>query len=238
MAFARTTPRHTPCASRAFGLPKLHGVFFALLALLVQTAAPAASPTASPLAAASAPKNGMVAGGPQWVELSTPQQQALKPLATKWNTLSELQRRKWIALAQNYPHMSAAEQAKLQSRMTEWANLSMQQRDQARVNFAQAKAIPPDERQEKWRKYQELSPAEKAALANKAKATPKGAAPAIKPAASQQLTVVAKKPRANASAGRAASLGTPGASGGQRPAPAASVVAPPASDPAAASTAP
>lgn len=217
----------------------LQAVFLALVAVLVHTVALAASPAAQPVTAGSAPKAAAVGNGPQWTDLSPAQQQALKPLATKWNTLSELQRRKWIALAQNYPQMSPSEQTKLQSRMTEWASLSMQQRDQARVNFAQAKAIPPDERQEKWRKYQELSPAEKAALANKAKATPKGAAPAIKPAASQQLTVVAKKPRTPASTGKAPFGPSPGASAVPRPSPAASPTAPTVAAPvAAASNAP
>lgn len=235
MTVTRTASHHSPCASRAFGPHKLRGSCLALLTLLIQNAALAANPSPQPLAGGSAPKTAVVAGGPQWTELSPAQQQALKPLASKWNTLSELQRRKWIALAQNYPNMSPAEQAKLQSRMTEWASLSMQQRDQARVNFAQAKSVPPDERQEKWRKYQELSPAERAALANKAKATPKGAAPAIKPAASQQLTVVAKKPRASASAGKAG-VGASGAPVVQPPAPAASVIAQPVAAPAAAAS--
>lgn len=179
------------------------GCTFGALALDAQAVAgPTSTAPRSGASAPSAPVKSAVAtsAGPQWSDLNPSQQQALKPLAGKWNSLSEAQRRKWIALAQNYGSMTPAEQSKLQSRMTEWASLSMQQRDQARVNFAQAKAIPADERQEKWRKYQELSAAEKAALASKAKATPKGAAPAIKPAASSQLTVVTKRPRSHSSA--------------------------------------
>ncbi len=209
----------------------------ALLGLCAQAApaAGSASPSAPP--ASASVKSAAAANGPQWVDLSPAQKVALQPLSARWSSLSELQRRKWIALAHNYPTMTPTEQGKLHSRMTDWASLSMQQRDQARVNYAQAKAIPADERQEKWRKYQELSPAEKAALANKAKATPKGAAPAIRPSASQQLTVVSKRPRVR----HGANLPNTGASA---PVPAlgtasAAVPAPPATPvPAASNSAP
>ena len=58
--------------------------------------------------------------------------------------------------------MSGAEQAKLHSRMTEWAALSPQQRTQARLNFAETKQLSPDDKKAKWEAYQALPPGRKA----------------------------------------------------------------------------
>jgi hypothetical protein len=128
--------------------------------------------------------------GPKWSELTPAQQLALKPLLANWDSLSEARKRKWLAMSNNYAQMSNAEQSKLQSRMTEWVTLSAQQRNQARLNYVQARTISPTEKQAKWEAYQALSPEEKRVLATKAPAVTKGAAPAVKPVAPQQLTVV------------------------------------------------
>jgi hypothetical protein len=121
-------------------------------------------------------------------------------LAGNWNSLNEARKEKWLAVAKTYPKLSPSEQAKLHAQMTDWATLSMQQRDQARLNYAQAKSISPDERQDKWRKYQELSPEQRRALANSAPPVQKGAAPAIQPSAAQKITVVpSKRPHGGAS---------------------------------------
>jgi hypothetical protein len=45
--------------------------------------------------------------GPGWEVLNTPQKLALYPLAERWALLSELQKRRWLALAQNFPTLSA-----------------------------------------------------------------------------------------------------------------------------------
>ena len=145
--------------------------------------APSAQRTSTPKTDASAPS------GPLWLELTPAQQLALQPLHGHWNGLSDAQKRKWLALSKNYPTMAGAEQVKLQARMTEWVTLSAEQRTQARLNYAQAKAISPTEKQEKWQAYQALSPEEKNRLASK-HPTPKGAAPVVKPDTGAQLTVV------------------------------------------------
>lgn len=131
-----------------------------------------------------------------WSELTPAQQQALRPLAANWGSISEAQKRKWIALSQNYPKLPAPEQAKLHSRMTEWVALSPQQRSQARLNFAETKKLTPDDKKAKWQAYQALSPEEKHKLAKSA-AKPGGAATAVKPVAPQKLAAVpaaARKP--------------------------------------------
>jgi hypothetical protein len=152
----------------------------------------ASGPHGAPKAAASEPIAPVKteAARPLWAELTPAQQIALKPLLANWNSLSESRKRKWLALSKNFEQLPVAEQVKLQSRMTEWVALSVQQRNQARLNFAKAKDIPATEKQAKWQAYQALSPEEKSKLAVKAATPPKGAAPAVKPVPPQQLTVV------------------------------------------------
>ena len=99
-----------------------------------------------------------VHAGPQWQELSAAQKNILQPLAGTWNSLMPERKSKWLAMAQNYPGLAAAEQAKLQSRMVEWAALNPQERERARLNFAETKKLSPTERTADWEAYQALSP--------------------------------------------------------------------------------
>lgn len=130
---------------------------------------------------------------PLWRELSPGQQQALAPLAAHWDTLNVSQKRKWIALSSNFPRMSGEEQAKLHSRMTEWASLSPQQRSIARLNYGATQKISADDKKAKWEAYQALSPEEKKKLASRATKPPPTAA-ALKPAPAERLAVVPKPP--------------------------------------------
>lgn len=104
------------------------------------------------------------ASGPGWMELTAAQKLALRPLAERWSFLSELQKRRWLVLAQSFASLPAPEQAKLHERMTEWANLSAQQRNQARLNFATANKLAPDNKRAQWEAYQALSSEEKKAF--------------------------------------------------------------------------
>jgi hypothetical protein len=163
----------------------------AALVLAVAMSADAQAPAAvKPAAkAASAPAQ-RVESRPTWSELTPDQQQALKPLASPWSGMAEAHKRKWIALSGNYRAMPPADQAKLHSRMTEWASLSPQQRTQARLNFAEAKGVPLDERKAKWEAYQALSPEEKRKLAARAPAKTPPTAAAVRPVPSQRLANV------------------------------------------------
>jgi hypothetical protein len=131
-----------------------------------------------------------VMGAPRWIALSPVQQRSLQPLASTWDSLSEAHRRKWIALAQNYPSLAAPEQEKLHARMAEWAALKPREREQARLNFAQTKQLAPSERTANWDAYQALSAEEREKLAAGGQNKPVGAAVAVKPTASQRLTVI------------------------------------------------
>ncbi len=126
-----------------------------------------------------------------WNELSPGQQKALKPLATSWDSLDEAQQRKWQALSRNFNRMPPTEQILLHSRMTEWAALSPTQRTLARLNFAQAKALPADEKRARWQAYQALSTEERQRLAATALRHPRGAAAALKPTTARKIVVPA-----------------------------------------------
>lgn len=167
--------------------------------------------TAQPAQPASAPtQRGSMPQTPAttaWNALSPLQQQALKPLAARWNTIDEAQKRKWLAVSRNFGTMPAAEQAKLHSRMTEWVALSPKERTQARLNFAETKKLPADEKMAKWQAYQALSPEEKRKLAASASSRPPGAATAVQPVPAQKLATPpnAKPPRSSASGAAIAS---------------------------------
>jgi Protein of unknown function (DUF3106) len=163
-------------------------------------AAPAASRALATKATSSAARsnNNRQVTKPLWTELTPAQQQALAPLAGKWDTVSEAQKRKWLALSQNFPRMSGAEQAKLHSRMSEWAALSPQQRTQARLNFGETQQLSADDKKAKWEAYQALPPEEKSKLAASA-AKPPATAAAVKPVPPQKLAGVPQpKPAAAA----------------------------------------
>ena len=164
-----------------------------------QTPKPAAPASASVTSKAppAAPAK-VAASRPSWAELTPMQQQALKPLALSWNTISEQQKRKWLEISKNYPSLPPEEQATLHSRMNEWVTLSPQQRAQARLNFGKTKELSgqltPEEKKAKWQTYQALSAEEKQKLAAKASPKPAGAATAVKPVAPQKLTAVPPHP--------------------------------------------
>ena len=132
---------------------------------------------------------------PTWAELSVQQQQALAPLAGSWRSMGETQKRKWLALSQNFHTMPAEEQARLHSRMTDWATLSPQQRTAARLNFAEAQKVSPADKRAKWEAYQALPPEEKKRLAaghQAAKPPPPPTAVAVKPATQHKLARISR----------------------------------------------
>jgi hypothetical protein len=139
---------------------------------------------------------------PLWRDLDAAQQQALYPLGTVWDGLSEAHKRKWLALSRNHAKLSPAEQAVQHSRMAEWATLGVRERAQARFNFVEIKQLPPAERKAKWEAYQALSAEEKRKLAERAPPQSLGVAPTIRPVPAHRLAPV----RLHDSAGAAMSL--------------------------------
>lgn len=132
---------------------------------------------------------------PTWAELNPAQQKALAPLAGTWKTLGEAHKRKWLALSENFATMPAGEQARLHTRMTEWAALTPQQRTTARLNFAEAQKVAPTDKRAKWEAYQALPPEEKKKLAAGAAASkpkPPPTALAVQPEAQPKLAKIPK----------------------------------------------
>lgn len=186
-SIARITPRLTP--SLTWGLAMVCGLVL-LATLVFNHTPPGAAPTVQAVAPANKASAPVVAGGPQWQELSQAHQKILHPLAGTWNSLGPNHKAKWIALATNYPSRSPEVQAKLQSRMAKWAALTPQERELARLNYAEYKKLSPAERAAEWAAYQELSSDEKKQLAAKGPRKPVGAAVAVTPTAGDKLTVV------------------------------------------------
>jgi len=146
----------------------------------------ATTPATTAVAPARAPQK-VINTKPEWQELTAAQKQALAPLTQLWPSMTEAHKRKWLALSQNFAQLPDADKNTLQSRMREWAALSSQQRAQARLNFADAKQLPQDERRSKWEAYQALSPEEKQKLAAQKPPAKVGAALAPKPVSAEKL---------------------------------------------------
>lgn len=102
--------------------------------------------------------------GPEWQDITAAQRKVLEPLHLQWPAMGALTKRRWLVLADRYPHMDEKEQAKLHERMLSWATLSAQQRNQARFNFSNVKRLTVAELLAKWQEYQALTEAEKERL--------------------------------------------------------------------------
>lgn len=125
---------------------------------------------------------------PPWAELNAEQKVILQPLQNLWPTLEENRKRKWLAIAKNFPNLSPQAQATAQERMREWAALTPAQRYQARLHFAQAQQWSTDEKLAKWEAYQALNEEEKNKLSQSKPAWSKGAAMVARPIAPEKLT--------------------------------------------------
>ncbi|MFZ9510321.1 MAG: DUF3106 domain-containing protein [Burkholderiaceae bacterium] len=122
-----------------------------------------------------------------WAQLTPAQRVALAPLAATWPQISEGQKRKWIALSRNFDQLSDAERRRLHERMGEWVALSPADRARARLNFADLRQHPADDRRAKWEAYNALSDEDKRRLAQRVPAPPAGAAVAARPAPEGRL---------------------------------------------------
>ncbi|MET0333711.1 MAG: DUF3106 domain-containing protein [Rhizobacter sp.] len=109
-----------------------------------------------------------VIDGVTWTALNPNQKNALRPLEAEWNRIEPQRRAKWIEIADKFPSMPPAEQARIQNRMSEWAKLTPKQRGEARMNYRDAQQVPAQERKAKWEAYNALPPEQRKQLAAKA----------------------------------------------------------------------
>ncbi|ODV43173.1 hypothetical protein AWV79_20170 [Cupriavidus sp. UYMMa02A] len=135
----------------------------AFCAAAVWCLAPAAACAQGP--ASTPPAARAISAHPDWTELTPVQQRILSPLQPLWDSLPELNRRKWLRIAERYPKFSPEEQALLQTRMAEWVKLTPQQRRLARENYQITRALPAQKKAEAWDKYQQLPEDQKKKLA-------------------------------------------------------------------------
>jgi hypothetical protein len=122
------------------------------------------------------PARTAVESGKRWNDLTVAQREALSPLQRDWSVIDADRKQKWIEVAARFPSLPVGERSRIQVRMAEWARLSPQERGQARLNFQQAKQIPPEDRQASWSAYESLPAETKRQLA--ARAANPGTAPA------------------------------------------------------------
>lgn len=131
----------------------------AAIAVAADRLQPAAVPMA-PVASATATP---------WAALTGAQKLALAPLERDWSFIDGVRQRKWLELAGRLPSMPAAERARIQQRMVQWANLTPAKRNQVRLQFLEAQQLPAEQRQARWQEYQALGAEEKQALARQAR---------------------------------------------------------------------
>jgi Protein of unknown function (DUF3106) len=101
---------------------------------------------------------------PLWVDLSPANKTFLKPFEKSWYTLTAIERKSWVTLANKVPKLSPAEQKKAAAKVNEWAALTPEQRKLARANYRLAQNLNKDERTEQWQKYESMTPAQRAVL--------------------------------------------------------------------------
>jgi hypothetical protein len=108
--------------------------------------------------------------GASWSSLSPSQKNALKPLEREWGGIDATRKTKWLEIANKFPSMPPDEQARIQTRMEDWAKLTPRERGQARMNFKEAQRVPAQERKDKWEAYRALPPEQQKQFAARASA--------------------------------------------------------------------
>jgi hypothetical protein len=126
---------------------------------------PTGASTPAP-AALTAPPAALHPARPYWLDLTPPQRDALGPLVNDWEHLDNQTKKKWVEIANRYPHMKPEEQSRIQERMREWAMLTPEQRRVARDSYERIKSMPPEKRADMLRQYRELPAEKREALAS------------------------------------------------------------------------
>jgi hypothetical protein len=104
----------------------------------------------------------------QWSQLTASERKVLQPLKDQWGLIGPAPKQKWRDIAARYPAMTAEQQARTTSRMSEWAAMTPTQRNAARLQFEQVKQMPAPERQARWDAYKSLPAEQRDALSKQA----------------------------------------------------------------------
>ncbi|MBW6493413.1 MAG: DUF3106 domain-containing protein [Burkholderiaceae bacterium] len=103
-------------------------------------------------------------GGPLWASLGQSARDLLEPFEAQWNSWSSEEKRVWVSLAAKFPKLAPEQQAKVKSRVVEWAALTPAQRKLARANFRLARQLPSSERVSQWQRYESMTPEQRKVL--------------------------------------------------------------------------
>ena len=147
----------------------------ALLVALVNLASfsPAKAQSAgvpkSSSAASSAAVQRPGASGKTWASLTPQQRTVLAPLERDWASIEAPRKAKWLEVALRFPTLSAADQQRVQERMTEWARMTPAERGRARLSFQESKQFSPEQKQARWEAYKALPDDERKAFADRTK---------------------------------------------------------------------
>ena len=87
------------------------------------------------------------AQSPTWAQLTVDEQTVLRPLQPYWETLPDYQRVRLLGAAKRYPAMSAEQRRRFSERLTKWASLTPEQREQARAAYREYSRMSTAERQ-------------------------------------------------------------------------------------------
>ncbi|CAN5655788.1 hypothetical protein BH09PSE5_BH09PSE5_43930 [soil metagenome] len=134
----------------------------------LQPPSPAAVGRAQPALARPEVNSSLTGDRVTWGELSIRQRAALEPLQKHWGVITPDNQQKWLEIASRFRSMSPAEQFRIQERMTEWTQMTPQERGKARLRFQEAKRLPLADRQARWQEFQTLSPEQRNALSERA----------------------------------------------------------------------
>lgn len=127
------------------------------------------APVPKAIAQSSPTQTSGIGAGKSWSQLTPAQRAALQPLEKDWSSIDAQRKQKWIELAARFDKMPLEERARTQQRMADWARLSPQERNEARLNFQGARQLSPQERQERWEAYKALPAEQRRFLASQAK---------------------------------------------------------------------
>jgi Protein of unknown function (DUF3106) len=145
--------------------PKHLAVWLGVLALLTSSARAQSDEQAISTASGIGMKKSiLVVAEPLWVDLTPANKVFLKPFEKSWYTLTPVERKSWVTLANKVPKLSAPEQKRAAARVNEWAALTPEQRKLARANYRLAQNLNKDERTEQWQRYESMTPAQQAVL--------------------------------------------------------------------------
>lgn len=96
-----------------------------------------------------------------WSQLAIQQREILAPLAKDWDKMENVQKLKWLGIADRYPKLQISEQQRMTDRMREWASLTPDQRAKIRNSYKDFKQLPAEQKQtvrQKWDAFSSLPP--------------------------------------------------------------------------------